>query len=135
MQTLISVFDDRAKAREAVSRLLDAGFAQADIELRETEADGRGRWVLRVDAHRDAECEGAAAILHDRGAIDVDDRDSSGGMPFKPGVRVYQREARSARQDSLLADRAGHVSKEMKEDREERAYAKAMTITTRDRPK
>ena len=75
----------------------------------------------------------------------MDDRDSSGGTPFKPGVRVYQREARPTlrdvatqrqlREESLLADRAGHVSKEMKEDREERAYAKAMTITTRDRPK
>ena len=80
MQTLISVFDDRTKAREAVSRLLDAGFAQADIELRETEADGRGRWVLRVDAHRDPECESAAAILHEQGAIDGDVTDASEGV-------------------------------------------------------
>lgn len=105
----------------------------------------RGHSVVVVDAHDDDEAENAATILHMCGAIEVDDRDSSGGTPTKPGVRAYTREARmnlrdlayqrQAREDSLLADRAGQVSKEMKEDREERAYAKAMPVTTRDRPK
>ena len=105
----------------------------------------RGHSVLVVDAHSDEEAEVAATILHMHGAIDVDDRDTSGGTPAKPGVRAYTREARptlrdaalqrQVREESLLADRAGQVSKELKEDREERAYAKAMPITTRDRPK
>jgi hypothetical protein len=105
----------------------------------------RGQSVVLVDARSDEEAETAATVLHMHGAIDVDDRESSGGTPAKPGVRAYTRESRvnlrdlayqrQAREDSLLADRAGQVSKEMKEDVEERAYAKAMPVTTRDRPK
>jgi hypothetical protein len=134
MQTLISVFDDHRHARKAVDRLLNAGFSQTDIDLRED--DGRGRWVVVVDADADPQAEMAAVILHDEGAIDVDDRESSGGVPVKPGVRLYDlAKQRQLRDESLLADRAGRVSRELKEDREERAYAAAMTVTTRDRPK
>lgn len=128
MQTLISVFGDRDDARRAVERLLAAGFAQADLQLR---ADGTRRVVL-VDARTDPDAEMAAIILRDQGAVEMDDRESSGGAPFKRGVRIYKHEPRAplARKESLLADRAGQVSKE-------RAYAhaSAMTITSRDRPK
>ncbi|MEJ6022859.1 hypothetical protein [Ramlibacter sp. PS4R-6] len=105
---------------------------------------GRGHSVVVVDARTDTEAEAAAVTLHECGAIDVDDRDSSGGQPVHPGVRMYEREAptmkdlvnaRHLREESLLADRAGQVSKQMKEDREERAYAAPMTHTDRDRPK
>jgi hypothetical protein len=143
MQTLISVFDDRGRARAAVDRLLHTGFGQSDIELRD--GDEHGRFVLMVDARTETLADMAAVVLHEEGAIDVDDRDSSGGIPVQPGVRLYNRETRPAlddlarqrqlREESLLSDRAGQVSKELKEDREERAYAAAMTVTTRDRPK
>ena len=104
----------------------------------------RGQAVLVVDARNDQEAESAAVVLHECGAVDVDDRDSSGGTPSLPGVRVYERSApslrdlasqRQLREESLLADRAGQVSKEMKQDREERAYASSMTHVDRDRPK
>lgn len=143
MQTLISEFDDRARARVAVDRLLHTGFGQTDIELHDE--DERGRVVLIVDARTETLADMAAVILHDEGAIEPQDRESSGGVPVKPGVRLYYREARPAlddlarhrqlREESLLADRAGQVSRELKEDREERAYAASMTVTTRDRPK
>jgi hypothetical protein len=45
---------------------------------------------------------------------------------------AYQRQMR---EESLLAQRAGQVSKQMREDREERAYAAPLTHTDRDRPK
>ena len=105
---------------------------------------GTGHSVVVVDARNDGEAEAAAVTLHECGAIDVDDRDSSGGQPVHPGVRMYERpaptlrdaaEQRQLREESLLADRAGQVSKQMKEDREERAYASPMTHTDRDRPK
>ncbi|MBG9386640.1 hypothetical protein [Caenimonas aquaedulcis] len=35
MQTLISVFDDRATARRAIERLVDAGFSRSDLHLQE----------------------------------------------------------------------------------------------------
>lgn len=105
----------------------------------------RGHSVVIVDARTDQEAETAAVILHEQGAIEVDDRETAGGTPTRPGVRAYQRDARPTlrdlarqrqlREESLLADRAGQVSKEMKEDREERAYAAPMPVTTRDRPK
>jgi hypothetical protein len=104
----------------------------------------RGQSVVIVDARNDQEAESAAVTLHECGAIDVDDRDSAGGTPTLPGVRMYERQAptlrdlamqRRMREESLLSDRAGQVSKEMKEDREERAYASAMNHVDRDRPK
>lgn len=104
-----------------------------------------GHSVVIVDAHDDHEAETAAVILHDTGAIDVDDHETNGGTPTRPGVRAYERndgptlgdlaKQRQLRQESLLADRAGQVSKEMKQDREERAYASAMTQVDRDKPK
>jgi hypothetical protein len=104
----------------------------------------RGQSVVVVDARNDQEAESAAVTLHECGAIDVDDRDSAGGTPTLPGVRMYERQAptlrdlammRRNREESLLSDRAGQVSKELKEDREERAYASAMNHVDRDRPK
>jgi len=68
----------------------------------------------------------------------VDDHDTNGGTPTRPGVRAYERNAgptlgdvakqRQLRQESLLADRAGQVSKE-------RAYASTTTQVDRDKPK
>lgn len=202
MQTLISVFDDRADARRACDRLMQQGFAAGDVHLhdgseksqardevgideladqtmhtaeREIAVDrglldslghffvslfgedrggaaagsyggdvGKGRSVVVVDAHNDSEAEAAAVTLHECGAVEVEDRDTAGGQPVHPGVRMYEREAptmndlarqRNLREESLLAQRAGQVSKQMKEDREERAYAAPMTHTDRDRPK
>jgi hypothetical protein len=181
MQTLISVFDDRANARKAVDRLVKAGFTRDDVHLREAgdgaiesapqddesvnreigertmhtaerevavdrdvldslahffvnlfgDHDGRraangyrksierGHSVVLVDARSDNEAEVAAVILHEQGAVDVDDRDTSGGTPAQPGVRMYQREGRltlseaakqrELREESLLADRAGQI--------------------------
>lgn len=105
---------------------------------------GRGHSVVVVDAKNDTEAEAAAVTLHECGAIDVDDHATGGGHPVHPGVRMYEREAptlrsaardRQLREESLLAQRAGQVSREMKEDREERAYAAPLTHTERDRPK
>jgi hypothetical protein len=105
---------------------------------------GRGHSVVVVDARNDGEAEAAAVTLHECGAVDVDDRDSSGGHPVHPGVRMYERETpmlrdsvqqRHLREESLLAQRAGQVSKQMKEDREERAFAAPMNHADRDRPK
>jgi hypothetical protein len=203
MQTLISVFDDRAGARKAVDRLVRKnGFARDNVHLHEsdevhmradeegvreladhtmgtaerevavdrgvleslgrffvslfgddrgTRAAGeygnqlrRGSSVVIVDAADDEQAEIAAITLHDCGAADVEDRHTAGGTPVQPGVRMYPREAptlsesaqqRQLRDESLLADRAGQVSRQMKEDREERAYASAMNHTDRDRPK
>lgn len=104
----------------------------------------RGQTVVIVDARNDQEAESAAVTMHECGAIDVDDRDVAGGTPTLPGVRMYERPAptlrdlaahRGKREESLLADRAGQVSKDLKEDREERAYASAMNHVDRDRPK
>ena len=39
MQTLISVFDDRATARRAIERLVDAGFSRSDLHLQEPPED------------------------------------------------------------------------------------------------
>lgn len=166
MQTLISVFDDRAHARKAVDKLVEAGFDHDNVHLHERaqeqeptaqevkeedrgvfdslghffvslfgedrgeKAAGKyrdsirdGHSVVMVDARDDHEAEVAAVVLHEQGAIDVDDRDSSGGNPEHPGVRVYERETRRTiadaakdrqlREESLLADRAGQVTKEM----------------------
>jgi hypothetical protein len=104
----------------------------------------RGHSVVIVDARSDEEAESAAVTLHECGALEVDDRETPGGAASLPGVRAYAREAptlrdlaaqRRLREESLLADRAGQVSKEMWEDREERAYASAMNHVDRDRPK
>ncbi|HUR87527.1 MAG TPA: general stress protein [Ramlibacter sp.] len=104
----------------------------------------RGQSVVIVDARNDQEAESAAVTLHECGAIEVEDRDSAGGTPSLPGVRMYERESaplrdlaqqRNLREESLMSDRAGQVSKEMKEDREERAYASSMNHVDRDRPK
>jgi hypothetical protein len=104
----------------------------------------RGHSVVIVDAHTDQEAETAAVILHEQGAIEVEDHETAGGTPAKPGVRMYQRDARPTlrdlaqqrqlREESLLADRAGQVSQD-KQDREERAYASGMTRVDIDRPK
>jgi hypothetical protein len=126
---LVSIFgeDDGRKAADSY-----AGAAQ------------RGHSVVIVDARNDNEAESAAVTLHECGALEVDDRETAGGAASLPGVRTYSREAptlrdlaaqRRLREESLLADRAGQVSKEMKEDREERAYASAMNHVDRDRPK
>jgi hypothetical protein len=191
MQTLISVFKDRGDVRRAVQRLLQDGFAQDDLHLKEsgevraerTEADPkdleagdaamasaerevavdrnvldslghffvslfgqdrgekhadtygremrRGNSVLVVDARNDQEAESAAVILHDCGAVDVDDQHRE---DTEPALREVVGK-RPVRNESLLADRAGQVSKQMREDREERAYAAPMTHTDRDRPK
>lgn len=201
MQTLISVFDDRAHARKACDRLVQSGFSRDDVHLHEAaprevadpegvrelqehtmhsaerevavdrgildslghffvslfgEDDGkkragmygdavdRGHSVVIVDARNDQEAESAAVTLHECGAVEVEDRHSAGGTPTLPGVRAYERDAptlrdladqRRRRDESLLGERAGQVSKEMKEDREERAYASAMNHVDRDRPK
>jgi hypothetical protein len=179
MQTLISVFDNRANARKAVDRLAQAGFPRGGIHLHEGddnpkseqrdsarerglldsighvfvsvfgEDDGQraaapyhrsiknGHSVVIVDANTDTEAETAAVILHDQGAVEVNDRESNAGEPVRPGVRAYQHNLRAplTREESRLADRAGQVSKELKEDREERAYAAPMNHVDRDRPK
>ncbi|HEY8050782.1 MAG TPA: hypothetical protein VIE63_16550, partial [Ramlibacter sp.] len=89
----------------------------------------RGHSVVIVDADDDNEAESAAVTLHECGAIEVEDRDTAGGTPSLPGVRVYHRDAstqrvladqRRQREESMLSDSAGRVSREMKEDREER---------------
>lgn len=107
-------------------------------------AHERGHSLVIVHARDDEEAEAAAVILHECGAIDVDDQSPDDASVPRPGVRMYAREAptlrnlahdRELREESLLADRAGQVSKEMKQDREERATASAMTQTDRDRPK
>lgn len=202
MQTLISVFDDRAGARRACERLKQQGFDPGDVHLheggesregrdeaaideladqtmhtaeREIAVDrggldalghffvslfgedraeaaagsygsdaGKGRSIVVVDARNDTEAEAAAVTLHECGAVDVEERDPEAGQPLHPGVRMYEREAptmkdmvqsRHDRADSLLAQRAGQVSKQMREAREERAYAAPMTYVDRDRPK
>jgi hypothetical protein len=91
----------------------------------------RGNSVLVVDARDDREAESAAVILHDCGAVEVDDHHRGGTAPPLRDI-VAQRNART---ESPLADRAGQVSKQMREDREERAYAAPMSHTDRDRPK
>jgi hypothetical protein len=97
----------------------------------------RGHSVVIVDANSDHEAEVAAVILHEQGAIEVDDRDSTAGEPMQPGVRAYKHNLRDplTREESAMAERAGQVTKELKEDREERAYAAPMTHVDRDRPK
>jgi hypothetical protein len=203
MQTLISVFRDRAGARKAHDRLLQQGFSRGAVHMYEG-AQGRramadeeavdeladhtmqsaereiavdrgvldslghffvsmfgqdrgeaaageygshvdgGRSVVVCDARTDMEAEAAAVTLHECGAIEVEDHHDSGGAANHPGVRMYERRAptladsahqRNMREESLLAQRAGQVSKELKEDREERAYAAPLTHTDRDRPK
>lgn len=158
MQTLISVFDNRAGARKAVDRLVEAGFTYDDVQLKEAgevaqtsddeainreigertmrsaerevavdrgvfdsfghffvslfgEDDGRkaadgyrksiqrGHSVVIVDARTDQEAETAALILHEQGAIEVDDHETPGGTPAGPGVRAYQRQARPTLRD------------------------------------
>jgi len=89
MQTLISVFDRQGAARKAVNRLLQSGFAQEDVQLRESPREP-GVSVVSVHAGTDSEAESAAVTLHECGAIDVDDRDSAGGTPTLPGVRTYE---------------------------------------------
>jgi len=136
MQTLISVFESRGRALKARDRLVQSGFAEGDVHWREADGqtgdpdDGK-RTVVIVKARNDMEAESAAVTLHECGAIEVEDRDTAGGTPTLPGVRLFEYEAR--RPD--LADRAAQVSREMKEDREERAYAAAMNHVDRDRPK
>lgn len=153
MQTLISVFDDRARARKAIERLVRSGFTYDDVHLKEAAAsqegavedertqdrgmgehalhtakceaagdrgvldsfghffvslfggddgkktsDGyrksfqRGHSVVVVDARTDQEAEMAAVVLHEQGAVEVEDQ-PEGGVPAKPGVRMYQRDA------------------------------------------
>lgn len=50
----------------------------------------RGQSVVVVDANSDHEAEVAAVILHEQGAIEVDDRDATAGEPLRPGVRAYR---------------------------------------------
>ena len=204
MQTLISVFEDRASARKAMDRLVQQGFTRGDMHIHERAAAqratgedpgvqeladhtmhsaereiamdrgvleglghffvslfgqdrgeaatgaygdhvGSGKSVVVIEVRNDGEAEAAAVTLHECGAIEIEDRDGGGGgHPVHPGVRMYEREAptladaahvRNMREESLLAQRAGQVSKAMREDREERAYAAPMTHTDRDRPK
>lgn len=203
MQTLISVFRDRAGARKAYDRLVQQGFTRDAVRVyegsgaeravadeegvdelvdhtmhsaeREIAVDrgvleslghffvsmfgqdrgeaaagayrdhvGRGNSVVTCDARDDTEAEAAAVTLHECGALEVEDRHAAGGAPLHPGVRMYERDAptlvasaeqRELREESLLSQRAGQVSKELKADREERAYASPLTHTDRDRPK
>jgi hypothetical protein len=173
MQTLISVFDDRSRARKAVDRLVRSGFTYDDVHLKEADelgeaateeeraqnreigertmhtaerevavdrgvldslahffvslfgeddgkkaADGyrksveRGHSVVVVDARTDQEAETAALVLHEQGAVDVEDHAMIGGVPARPGVRMYRRDAlptlrdlakqRQRREESLL---------------------------------
>lgn len=108
---------------------------------------GSGKSVVVVHARTDGEAEAAAVTLHECGAIDVEDRDATSGQPVHPGVRMYQgadkletatvkdmvQERRQG--DDLMSQRAGQVTKELKEDREERAYAAPLNHIDRDRPK
>jgi hypothetical protein len=104
-------------------------------------AVGRGQCVLVVDARDDRQAESAAMVLHDAGAIDVDDHDE--GRTQHAGVRAYRRDEqpalrdlaaqRNVREESLLADRAGQVTRDRLE-REDRAYAASDAELTRDRP-
>lgn len=101
-------------------------------------AVGRGHSLVVVDARNDAEAESAAVILHDCGAVDVDDHED--GRTGRAGVHMFQRAAspslrelayqRQARDDSLLAVRAGQVTKE----REEKAMAAGNMQPDKDRP-
>jgi len=136
MQTLISVFEKRADARKAMARLADTGFSRDCVHLHESSTK-QGQSVVIVDAKSDHEAEVAAVILHEQGASEVDDRESSAGEPVRPGVRTYKHNLREplTREESRMAERAGQVSKELKEDREERAYAAPMNHVDRDRPK
>lgn len=103
-----------------------------------------GKSLVLVDARDDHEAESAAVILHEAGASEVDDH-GFGGSSTHPGVRLYERDTpslrdlaaqRSVRTESLMADRGGQTgAREMKQDREERAYASTMTHVDRDRPK
>jgi hypothetical protein len=168
MQTLISVFDDRSRARKAIDRLVRAGFTYDDVHLKEAKPaaqedtqnrdigertmhtaerevavdrgvldsfghffvslfgadDGkknaesyrrsieRGHSVVVVDARTDQEAETAALILHEQGAIEVEDTETGQGTLTRPGVRLYQRDAqptlrdlakqRNLREESLL---------------------------------
>jgi len=133
MQTLISVFDSPASASKAMDRLARAGFTRGGERL----SSKRWNSVVVVNAGSDDEAETAAVILHDQGAIEVRDRESTAGEPMRPGVRAYRHDLRAplTREESPQAERAGQVSKEMKEDREERAWAAPMTHVDRDRPK
>ena len=94
----------------------------------------RGHSIVIVDARDDHEAESAAVTLHECGALDVDDRETPNGAPSLPGVRAYEHE-----EPTLSAQRRSREGlaggKEMKKDREERAYASAMNHVDRDRPK
>ncbi|MES3003133.1 MAG: hypothetical protein V4787_20750 [Pseudomonadota bacterium] len=180
MQTLISVFDDRATARRAIERLVEAGFARSELHLQEpdevrpetttasaesdaqdravgrmamnsaerevavdrgvlesighfftslmgkdhkrhagaySEAMRRGSSVVVVDAKDDHEAETAAAMLHQLGAVDVNDRaeqwradgwdgevDPDGRDATHPGVRSYLRDEQTPLRD-IVAQR------------------------------
>ena len=148
MQTLISTFDARSRARRAVDKLVKAGFAREDLHLMEAEERERasadpdnraagdmtmasaeraiavdrgaleavghffvslfgldlgdehatrysnavrdGRSVVIVDARDDHEAETAATVLHEAGAVEVDDEVHA---PTTPGVRTFMRES------------------------------------------
>jgi hypothetical protein len=182
MQTLISVFDDRATARRAIERLVEAGFARTDLHLQEpegletetamaaaeseaqdraigkmamnsaerevavdrgvlesignffaslmgkdhdrhagaySEAVRRGKSVVVVDAKDDHEAETAASMLHQLGAVDVNDHaeqwrkdgwegevDPDGRDASHPGVRSYVRDEKTALRDIVAQRRA-----------------------------
>jgi hypothetical protein len=148
MQTLLSAFDDRTRARRAMETLVESGFSREDLHLMETPGRERpaadpndrvvgdlamdsaereiavdrgalesvghffvslfgldhgdehakryenvvrdGRSVVIVDARDDHEAETAAAILHEAGAVEVDDHVDA---PSRPGVRTFMRES------------------------------------------
>jgi hypothetical protein len=182
MQTLISVFDDRATARRAIERLVETGFARSELHLQEpegldadsamasaasdaqdravgdmamnsaerevavdrgvlesignffaslmgkdhhrhagaySEAVRRGKSVVVVDAKDDHEAETAAAMLHQLGAVDVNDHaeqwrkdgwdgelDLDGRDASHPGVRSYVRDEKTALRDIVAQRRA-----------------------------
>lgn len=102
-------------------------------------AVSRGHAMVVVDARNDAEAESAAAILHDCGALEVDDHED--GRTSREGVHMYQRAAmptlrelayqRTAKENSLLATRAAQVTRE----REEKAMAAGNMQPDKDRPR
>ena len=91
----------------------------------------RGHSIVIVDARDDHEAESAAVTLHECGALEVDDRETPNGAPTLPGVRAYEHD-----EPTMAAQRRSRGQpRELKEDREERAYASAMNHVDRDRPK
>lgn len=104
----------------------------------------RGHTLVFVDADSDEHAEAAAMILHEQGAVEVDDHDE--GRTPRTGVHLYRRDAqpalrdlalqRQVREESMLAER-GPVSRERLDQREgaqERAIASGRDSVPTDRP-